>query len=83
MVIANSIEKIDPKLSENIALIDQDIRFNWLNYSTIAGIDIVFSEKTSEGRLSSVNLVNGSLNHNIELYEAGLYRFILKEPFEY
>jgi len=83
MVIANSIEKFDPKLSENIALIDQDIRFNWLNYSTIAGIDIVFSKKTSEGRLSSVSLINGSLNHNIELYEAGLYRFILKDPFEY
>ncbi|SFP80394.1 hypothetical protein [Hydrogenimonas thermophila] len=83
MVIANSIEKIDPKLSENIALIDQDIRFNWLNYSTVAGIDIVFSEKTSESRLSTVKLVNGSLNHNVKLYEAGLYRFILKEPFEY
>jgi len=83
MVIANSIEKIDPKLSENIALIDQDIRFNWLNYSTVAGIDIIFSEKTSESRLSTVNLENGSLNHNVELYEAGLYRFILKEPYEY
>ncbi|WOE68997.1 hypothetical protein RZR97_07710 [Hydrogenimonas thermophila] len=83
MVIANSIEKIDPKLSENIALIEQDIRFNWLNYSTVAGIDIVFSEKTSESRLSTVKLVNGSLNHNVELYEAGLYRFILKEPLEY
>jgi hypothetical protein len=83
MVIANSIEKIDPKLSENIALIDQDIRFNWLNYSTVAGIDIVFSKKTSESRLSTVKLENGSLNHNVKLYEAGLYRFILKEPFEY
>jgi len=83
MVIANSIEKIDPKLTENIALIDQDIRFNWLNYSTVVGIDTIFSKKTSESRLSTVNLENGSLNHNVELYEAGLYRFILKEPFEY
>jgi len=83
MIIANSIEKIDPKLSENIALIEQDVRFNWLNYSTIAGIDIVFSKKTSEDRLSSVKLVNGSLDHNIKLYKAGLYRFILEDLFEY
>jgi len=79
MIIANSIEKIDPKLSENIALIDQDVRFNWLNYSTITGIDIFLSEKIDETRLSSVNFEDGSLNHNVKLFEAGLYRFI---PYE-
>jgi len=79
MIIANSIEKIDPKLSENIALIDQDVRFNWLNYSTITGIDIFLSEKVDEVRLSSANFVNGSIKHNVKLFEAGLYRFI---PYE-
>jgi len=80
MIIANSIEKIDSKLSENIALIDQDIRFNWLNYSTITGIDIFLSEKIDEKRLSSVYFKEGTLDYDIKLFKAGLYRFI---PYEF
>lgn len=79
MVLASSIGYLDPILSENISLINQDIRFNWLNYATVVGVDSYFSAKTAEPRVAKEEFVNGSLEYDIKLYEAGLYRFIPKE----
>ncbi len=79
MVLASSIGSLDPVLSENISLINQDIRFNWLNYATVVGVDSYFSAKTAEPRVAKEEFVNGSLEYDIKLYEAGLYRFIPKE----
>ena len=82
MVIASSIGSADPFLTENVALVRQDIRFNWLNYATIAGIDTLFNLKTGEQRLTKEVFVDRSLDYEIRFYEAGLYRFIPKEiPF--
>ena len=79
MVVASSIGELDPVLSENIALINQDIRFNWLNYATVSGIDYYFSSKTGERRLSKEHFLDGSIDYDVLLYEAGLYRFVPKE----
>ncbi|WP_457598611.1 hypothetical protein [Hydrogenimonas sp.] len=79
MVLASSIGTLDPVLTENIALVNQDVRFNWLNYATVAGIDYYFSAKTGEQRLSQESFVDGSIDYGIQLYEAGLYRFIPRE----
>lgn len=79
MVLASSIGTLDSTLTENISLINQDVRFNWLNYATVAGLDYYFSEKTEEMRLAQERFKNGTLQYDIKLYEAGLYRFIPKE----
>ncbi len=79
MVLASSIGSLEPVLSENISLINQDIRFNWLNYATVVGVDSYFSAKTAEPRVAKEEFVNGSLEYDIKLYEAGLYRFVPKE----
>ncbi|RUM43785.1 MAG: hypothetical protein DSY46_07370 [Hydrogenimonas sp.] len=79
MILASSIGTMDPILTENIAMINQDIRFNWLNYATVAGVDLEFSMRTSEKRLAKEQVKDGSLDYPIYLYEAGLYRFIPKE----
>ncbi len=79
MVVASSIGEADPVLSENIALIGQDIRFNWLNYATVTGVDHYFSTKTGEQRLTKERFSDGSIEYDVLLYEAGLYRFIPKE----
>jgi len=79
MVLASSIGSMDSTLTENIALINQDIRFNWLNYATVAGIDNEFSILTSEERLANETFVDRSLKYNVYLYEAGLYRFVPKK----
>ena len=79
MVVASSIGEPDPVLSENIALIGQDIRFNWLNYATVTGVDYYFNTKTGEQRLTKERFLDGSIDYDVFLYEAGLYRFIPKE----
>ncbi|BBG65821.1 putative periplasmic protein [Hydrogenimonas sp.] len=79
MVVASSIGDLDPVVSENIALINQDVRFNWLNYATVSGLDYYFSAKTGEQRLSKEIFSDGSIDYSVKLYEAGLYRFVPKE----
>ncbi|WP_201353235.1 hypothetical protein [Hydrogenimonas urashimensis] len=79
MILANSVGTLDPFLTENVALVNQDVRFNWLNYATVVGIDSFFNLKTAEPRLSREPFANRSLDYEIRLYEAGLYRFIPRE----
>ncbi len=79
MVVASSIGSLDAVLGENIALINQDVRFNWLNYATVSGLDYYFGSKTGERRLSGETFSDGSIEYDIKLYEAGLYRFVPKE----
>ncbi|WP_456381415.1 hypothetical protein [Hydrogenimonas sp.] len=82
MVLASSIGLADPFLTENIALLHQDIRFNWLNYATVVGIDDIFNRTTGEQRLTRESFTDRSLEYEIRLYEAGLYRFVPREiPF--
>ncbi len=79
MILASSIGPLDPVLAENIALVNQDVRYNWLNYATLCGIDHYFSTKTGEQRLVHEEFVDRSIDYGVQLYEAGLYRFIPKE----
>ena len=82
MVIASSIGPADPFLTENVAFVRQDIRFNWLNYATVVGIDERFNMKTGEPRLTKELFTDRSLDYEIRLYDAGLYRFVPREiPF--
>lgn len=79
MVVASSIGTLDPILSENIALVNRDVRFNWLNYATVVGLDRYFCLKTGEARESKEVFSDGTIAYEVKLYEAGLYRFIPKE----
>ncbi len=76
MVIASSIGEADPVVTEEIALVDQDIRFNWINYATVVGLDAIFSSRMAEPRIANENFQNNSLNYDIRLYDAGLFRFV-------
>ena len=79
LVVASSIGEMDPYLSENIALVGQDIRFNWINYATVTGLDDDFAAATGDRRLGSDTFVDGNIDYTVRLYDAGLYRFIPRE----
>ncbi|WP_456322966.1 hypothetical protein [Hydrogenimonas sp.] len=76
MVIASSIGEADPVVTEEIALVDQDIRFNWINYATVVGLDAIFANRMTEPRIANENFQNNSLNYDTRLYDAGLFRFV-------
>ena len=83
MVVASVIGVFDPKITERIALLGQDIRFNWLNYATVVGMDMEYAFDTGAERLSAETTTDGSVRYGLNLYDAGLYRFVprpLPEP---
>ncbi|WP_353662612.1 hypothetical protein [Hydrogenimonas sp. SS33] len=83
MVLASSIGKMDAFAGENIALLGEDVRFNWLNYATVVGIDTAYMQATGNRRLTEESTIDGAVDYSLRLYEAGLYRFIpraLPEP---
>ncbi|WP_419770167.1 MAG: hypothetical protein ACNI3C_12635 [Candidatus Marinarcus sp.] len=47
-IVANSIEKTKPKLEELITLLDSDIVYNWVNYSTLIGINYLYENQKSD-----------------------------------
>ena len=83
MVVASAIGTFNPEITEQAALLGRDIRFNWLNYATLVGLDMEYAFNTGSDRASLETMVNGSVQYSLVLYDAGLYRFIprpLPEP---
>ena len=83
MVVASSIGTFDSEITELVALIGKDIRFNWLNYATLVGLDMEYAFDVGADRISTETTVEGSVQYGLSLYDAGLYRFIprpLPEP---
>ena len=76
MVVASAIGTFDPEITEQAALLGRDIRFNWLNYATLVGLDMEYAFNTGSDRASLETMVNGSVQYSLVLYDAGLYRFI-------
>ncbi|WP_457595778.1 hypothetical protein [Hydrogenimonas sp.] len=79
LVVASSIGDADPYLTEYESLMGENIRFNWVDYATVVGLDGDYAHRMGESRLTTEGVVNGSVAYEVRLYEAGLYRFIPKE----
>ena len=83
MVVASAIGTFDPEITEMVALLGRDIRFNWLNYATLVGLDMEYAFDAGAERVSAETTVEGSVRYGLSLYDAGLYRFVprpLPEP---
>ncbi|WP_281950773.1 hypothetical protein [Nitrosophilus kaiyonis] len=77
LIIANSIIHPSKILEEYNSLINNDIEFNWINYSTSIGIDIFFNKETMQKRVFDENIENNQINYNVMLYKALYGKFIL------
>lgn len=66
-IVANSIEQTDLKLQESLALFDVDIAYNWVNYSTLIGIDSIFTEGKSQ--LFPQKIQDNQVQYEINLYK--------------
>ncbi|MEJ2415177.1 MAG: hypothetical protein P8Y22_07960 [Sulfurimonas sp.] len=85
MIIANSITKQDNMQIEMNSLIGNDIKYDWINYSTIIGVDYFYSLTTGEARVYDLAIENEQVIYEIELLRPMLTRFakyIPKEPEE-
>ncbi len=78
MLIANSILNQNIRLEDTNLILNNDIRFNWINYSTSIGIDFLYSsfiDEFQEDRLFSEQLTNNQVDYQIEILKPSLSGF--------
>ena len=66
-IVANSIEKVNLKLEESLALLDVDVAYNWVNYSTLIGIDSIFFK--DESKLFPNKIVDNQVQYETTLHK--------------
>lgn len=69
MYIANSIGRSDDKLVATNKLLDNNILFDWINYSTSIGIDYIYTLyfDGSTERLFDENILNNQVQYDIQI----------------
>lgn len=67
-LIANSIEQTSPILEETISLLDADVVYNWVNYSTLIGIDYLYNNKMSSSVIKN-RIVDSQVQYHTTIYK--------------
>lgn len=80
MIIANSITKVDNMQIEMNSLIGNDIKYDWINYATIIGIDYFYSQVMGEARVYDLEFKDEQVMYEIELLRPMLTRFATYIP---
>jgi SRSO17 transposase len=75
LVFANSIGKIDDELEENIALLGADIKYDWVNYSTLIGVDYLVRNTTSIVDLLSYDIEDNQVQYDVNIVKNDGYGF--------
>ncbi|WP_297442003.1 hypothetical protein [Sulfurimonas sp.] len=75
MIVANSITLENNNIIENNALLGNDIRYDWINYTTTVGIDYFYNQITGGEREYDVELSDNQMLYDVELLRPGLSKF--------
>lgn len=76
MVVANSITEHDNVLIETNALLDNDIEYDWINYTTTIGIDYFYSLITDDERNYYIKVEDNQMVYEVELLQPSRSRFV-------
>ena len=68
VVIANSIGKLPDDLIEYNNLLNNNIIYNWVNYSTILGVEYLLNGNLD--KFEGVEIKDNQVNYSVELYKA-------------
>lgn len=68
LVIANSIDKINPKLKDEIANFGGNVNYEWVEYATLVGINYLYNGGNSS--LIPTQVVNNQAMYNPRLYKS-------------
>ncbi|MDD5717902.1 MAG: hypothetical protein PHW64_08925 [Sulfuricurvum sp.] len=75
MILANSLIEFPPSIYESNALMNNDIRFDWIQYSASVGIDYLVSQLSHTPRSYSMRIVNNQIIYPVELLQAKEFGF--------
>ena len=67
LLIANSIDDKNPFLIEINRLLYNDIEFDWINYSSMIGIDLLYSKLHGKMRYFDEDIVDNSVQYPIKI----------------
>ncbi|NPA82392.1 MAG: hypothetical protein GXO31_07260 [Epsilonproteobacteria bacterium] len=79
MLIANSVLDRDFRLTDTNSILDNDIKFNWINYSTSLGMDFFYTsfiDQTGDERVFSEMLQDNQVNYQVEILKPSVAEFI-------
>ncbi len=79
MIIANSITQNSNLLIETNALLENDIMYDWINYTTTVGIDFFFNQITNDEREYNIAMKENQMIYPIELMQPSVSRFVTYE----
>ncbi|MDD5156847.1 hypothetical protein [Sulfurimonas sp.] len=75
MIIANSITQSRDVLIETNALLDNDILYDWINYTTTVGVDFIYNTVYKEDREYDIDVINNQIVYPIELLQPSFTTF--------
>ncbi len=75
MIIANSIIEQVPSIYETNALMNNDLTFDWINYTTSVGTDYLISHLNNSERLYTMRLIDSQVIYPVELMKPKEFGF--------
>ncbi|MDD2266619.1 hypothetical protein [Sulfuricurvum sp.] len=78
IILANSLIEFPNDIYESNALMNNDITFDWIQYSTSVGIDYLIASLSNTPRKYTMRIINSQVIYPVELLHAKEYGF---EPF--
>jgi len=75
LIFANSIGAIDSALEENITLLGANIKYDWVNYSTLIGIDYLIRNNIPVVDLLSYKIEDGQVQYDVNIVKNDGYSF--------
>lgn len=72
-IVANSIDSTDDKLTDILSMLDSDVVYDWVNYSSLIAINLFFDENKSG--LIKTKKVENSIMYEPKLYNSTAYGF--------
>jgi len=73
-VIANSIDKVNDKLEDSIATLGGDVKYNWVDYSTLVGISYLYDN--NESQVVNVEIEDNQVNYEPKLFKSTAFGFL-------
>lgn len=80
MLIANSIIMNNEIITQTNSLLNNDIRYNWINYATTIGVDYFFHLITNSNREYPLPIKDNQIIYPINLVKPSYSRFIYISP---
>ncbi len=79
MLIANSIDNKNFRLTDINSVLNNDIRFDWINYSTSIGMDFFYTDfidSFADERLFGESLLNNQVDYGVNIVKPYISEFI-------